>query len=149
VLFPDAAGDRPRAGVIAIGEPSVRAGRAPHRALLAAVRAQRLPARLSHTAGRYLCNFAYWRALAATEENGAPLVQFVHVPTVRRGAVRPGDRRLTAADLQRAGEAILMALVVAARRRQHRPTRVQAATAAVSVEPQPRLKRERRQAVAG
>jgi pyroglutamyl-peptidase len=150
VLFPDADGDRPRAGVIAIGEPGVRAGRAPHRALLAAVRAQRLPARLSHTAGRYLCNFAYWRALAATEGNGTPLVQFVHVPTVRRGAVRQGDRRrLTAGDLERAGEAILMALVVAARVRRSQQMQALAAAAAVSVEVQPKLKRERRQAVAG
>jgi pyroglutamyl-peptidase len=122
-LFPDAAGDRPRAGVIAVGEPSTRMGRAPHRVLLAAVRAQRLPARLSHTAGRYLCNFAYWHALAATEVNRAPLIQFVHVPTVRRGPMRPGDRRrLTTADLQRAGEVILMALITAARVRRRAKT---------------------------
>jgi pyroglutamyl-peptidase len=141
-LFPDAEGDLPGAGTIAIGGPDVRAGRAPHRALLAAVRAQRLPARLSHTAGRYLCNFAYWHALAATEGSGAPLVQFIHVPTVRRGATRPGPRRrLTSADLARAGEAILMALVVAARVRRHRPMRAQAATAAVPVEAQPKQRR--------
>jgi pyroglutamyl-peptidase len=120
-LFPDVDGDRPGIGTIAVGEPSTRGGRAPHRALLAAVRAQRLPARLSHTAGRYLCNFAYWCALAATEGAGAPLVQFVHVPTVRRGPVHPGERRrLTPGDLQRAGEAILMALVITARGRKRR-----------------------------
>jgi len=28
-LFPDAKGDRPRAGAVAVGEPSVRSGRAP------------------------------------------------------------------------------------------------------------------------
>ena len=123
-LFPDADGDRPRAGTIALGEPSTRAGRAPHRTLFAAVRAQRLPARLSHTAGRYLCNFAYWHALAGTEAKRTPLVQFIHVPTVRRGAVHPGGRRrLTAADLQRAGEAVLMALIVAARVRQREKAR--------------------------
>lgn len=147
-LFPDAAGDRPGTGIIARGEPSTRVGRAPHRALLAAVRAQRLPARLSHTAGRYLCNFAYWHALAATD--AAAVVQFIHVPTVRRGQMRPGcTRRLTSADLHRAGEAILMALIVAARVRRRRPMRAQAAPAAVPVEPQRRLKSERRQVVAG
>src|SRR5262249_45768398 len=62
-LFPDAAGDRPGAATIDVGEPSTRAGRAPQRALLAAVRAQGLPVRLSRSAGRYLCNFAYWHAL--------------------------------------------------------------------------------------
>ena len=148
-LFPDAEGDCPRVGTIAAGEPSTRVGRAPHRALLAAVRAQRLPARLSHTAGRYLCNFAYWHALAATEGSGAPLVQFVHVPTVRRGSIQPGSRRrLTSADLARAGEAILTALIVAARMRRRRPTRMQAAAAVVPVEPQAKLKRGPRQAVA-
>jgi pyroglutamyl-peptidase len=152
-LFPDASGARPRAGIIAVGEPGTRMGRAPHRILLAAVRAQRLPARLSHSAGRYLCNFAYWRALAATDGSRAPLVQFIHVPTVRRGPMPAGAgrRQLTSADLERAGEAILMALVVAARGRQRQrpPVRAHAAPAAVPVEAQPTLKRERRQAVAG
>jgi pyroglutamyl-peptidase len=151
-LFPDVAGDRPRAGIIALGEPATRSGRAPQRALLAAVRAQRLPVRLSHSAGRYLCNFAYWRALAATDGSHAPLVQFIHVPTVRRAPVRPAaQRRLTCGDLLRAGEAALAALIVSARarRRQRRPLLTQAAAAAVPVEAQRKLKRERRQAVAG
>jgi pyroglutamyl-peptidase len=150
-LFPDVAGDRPRAGIIALGEPATRSGRAPQRALLAAVRAQRLPVRLSHSAGRYLCNFAYWRALAATDGSHAPLVQFIHVPTVRRAPVRPAaQRRLTCGDLLRAGEAALAALIVSARarRRQRRPLLTQAAAAAVPVEAQRKLKRERRQAVA-
>jgi len=139
-LFPDVSGDRPCAGVIAVGEPGVRAGRAPQRTLLAAVRAQRLPARLSHTAGRYLCNFAYWHALAAIEGHGAPLVQFVHVPTVRRGSIRPGPRpRLTPADLARAGEAILMALITAARVR--RRLLAQAAPAVVELEAPPKRRR--------
>jgi pyroglutamyl-peptidase len=151
-LFPDVAGDRPRAGIIALGEPATRSGRAPQRALLAAVRAQRLPVRLSHSAGRYLCNFAYWRALAATDGSHAPLVQFIHVPTVRRAPVRPAaQRRLTCGDLLRAGEAALAALIVSARarRRQRRPLLTQAAAAAVPVEAQRKLKRERRQVVAG
>jgi pyroglutamyl-peptidase len=148
-LFPDVDGHRPRAGVIAVGEPSVRAGSAPHRILLGAARAQRLPVRLSHSAGRYLCNFVYWRALAA-HGSRAPLVQFVHVPTVRRGPMRPaGRRRLTSGDLLRAGEAILLALVAAARvrRREGRLTLGQAVAVPAQAEPAP--KRERRQAVAG
>ncbi len=138
-LFPDASGARPNTGTIAVREPSARMGRAPNRILLAAVRAQRLPARLSHTAGRYLCNFAYWRALAAAD--AAAVVQFVHVPTVHRGPMRASmRRRLTPADLQRAGEAILMALIVAARS-QRRPMRAQAAAAVVPVEAQPKQRR--------
>jgi len=145
-LFPDAAGDRPRAEIIALGEPLTRLGRAPQQTLLAAVRAQRLPVRLSHSAGRYLCNFAYWHALAATDGTNAPLVQFIHVPTVRRAPMRPADwRRLTAADLIRAGEAALMTLLVAARARR----RLLAPVVAAPVEVQRKPKRERRQALAG
>lgn len=147
-LFPDAAGERPGGAIIDLGEPVTRSGRAPQRALLAAVRAQRLPARLSHTAGSYLCNFAYWHALAATEGSGAPLVQFVHVPTVHRGPRHRGPRRqITSADLARAGEAMLMALIVAARVR--RRLFAQAAAVAAPPEAQREPKRERRQAVAG
>jgi pyroglutamyl-peptidase len=147
LLFPDADGERPRAGIIAIGEPATRSGRAPQHALLAAVRAQRLPARLSHSAGRYLCNFAYWRALALTDD-AAPFVQFVHVPTVRLSPMRPAaQRRLTSGDLMRAGEAVLMALIVAARTRRRGAANTQAAIAAVPQEAQRTPKRERRQAV--
>ena len=151
-LFPDVVGDRPSAGIIALGEPVTRMGRAPQRALLAAVRAQRLPVRLSHNAGRYLCNFAYWRALTLTEVSHAPLVSFIHVPAVRRAPVRPtARRRLTSGDLLRAGEAALTALIVAARarRRERRPVLAPAAAVAVPVEAQRTPKRERRQAVAG
>jgi pyroglutamyl-peptidase len=151
-LFPDAAGDRPGAATIDLGAPVTRAGRAPQRALLAAIRAQRLPVRFSHSAGRYLCNFAYWRALTLTHGGNAPLVQFIHVPTVRRGPMRPAaKRRLTSGDLMRAGEAILNVLLVAARarRRQRRPALAQASSVAVPVEAEPKRKRERRQAVAG
>jgi len=71
--------------------------------------------------------------LAATTGGNVPLVQFIHVPTVRRGAMRPSaHRRLTSGDLERAGEATLMALVVAARarRRERVPQRAQAPAAA-------------------
>jgi pyroglutamyl-peptidase len=117
LLFSDVDGRRLATSAIATGAPATRAGRAPHRVLLSAVRAKRIPARLSHSAGRYLCNFIYWRALEAAHGNGAPLVQFIHVPLVHRMPTRPGSgrRRLTLADLTRAGEAILLALVAAAR----------------------------------
>jgi pyroglutamyl-peptidase len=139
LLFPDVDGRHLAASGITLGAPSIRAGRAPHLALLTAVRAKRLPARLSHSAGRYLCNFIYWRALAA--DGGRPLVQFIHVPLVRRTPTRPGSRRrrLTAADLARAGEAILLTLVAAARSK----------AVAVLPELQRGEKRRQRQAVAG
>jgi pyroglutamyl-peptidase len=154
MLFADVDGHHPAQSMIAIGAPAALAGHAPHAMLRAAVRARRLPAQLSHNAGRYLCNFAYWRALAATHGGRAPLVQFVHVPMVRRGRVRkaPGRRRLTLADLDRAGEAILMALVTAARARQRQGRAAFPATKgaplAVPIPLQPMRKRESAQAIA-
>ena len=52
------------------------------RGLVQPLRARRLPARLSHDAGRYVCNFLCWQALDAAATAGALQVAFVHVPTV-------------------------------------------------------------------
>jgi pyroglutamyl-peptidase len=94
---------------------------APFPRLLSAARMTRVTTRYSRDAGRYLCNYAYWRAIeAATKPGGPRLVLFVHVPKVRvaprarRGKHRP---MMTAADLARAGEAILLAITSALRRR--------------------------------
>jgi pyroglutamyl-peptidase len=153
VLFSDVDGHRPGRNAIATAAPATLAGIAPHPVLLAAVRATRLPTRLSHSAGRYLCNFAYWRALEAAYRGGA-LVQFIHVPMVRRAPARPtASRRLTPADLLRAGEAILLTLVSAARvrRREARKQREPAlrAAPAAPLQLQRRQKSRQRQAVAG
>ena len=115
VLFPDVTGHRPDARAIVPHAPALR-GRAPFVRLLAASRARRAPSRLSRDAGRYLCNYVYWRALAASR-SGTPLVQFVHIPWVPIVRRRPGrKRRMTHAMLLRAGEAILLALLAACRR---------------------------------
>jgi pyroglutamyl-peptidase len=115
VIFPDADGQLAQSGSIARGAPAALKGRAPFRRLLQAVTATGVPIRLSRDAGRYLCNYAYWRALAATA-NGKTCVQFVHVPLVRRNPVpraRARRRRPSLDDLVRAGEAILIALLAA------------------------------------
>jgi pyroglutamyl-peptidase len=119
VLFPDADGRRPQHGVIAPGEPSARQGSAPVARLAGALRGSALPPRLSRDAGRYVCNYAYWRALQHAP-HGRPLVQFVHVPAVRL-APQPRRRRRqrsrrgspALAQLIRAGETLLIALVAA------------------------------------
>jgi pyroglutamyl-peptidase len=79
--------------------------RAPFMRLLQAARVSGVPAKLSHDAGRYLCNALFWRAL---ETNGPRVVAFVHVPPLRGN--------LTLPDLVRAGEAIMHAVLSAARR---------------------------------
>jgi pyroglutamyl-peptidase len=118
LLFADVAGHLPDVAAIRPGAEATRRGRAPFARLLTAARATRAPARLSGDAGRYLCNYAYRRALEL--EPVLPGVVFIHVPKVRRSPMirRPGRQRaVTAADLVRAGEAILLGLVAGVRRR--------------------------------
>ncbi len=118
VLFPDASGHRPKQSVIVLGGPPWLKGRAPGARLVGAVRATAVPARLSRDAGRYLCNYAYWRALERAR-GGGPLVQFVHIPPISRNP-RPARRSRQASPSLRqlvdAAQALLIALVAASRR---------------------------------
>jgi pyroglutamyl-peptidase len=115
ILFPDVSGYRPEERAIARGRPALT-GRAPFRRVLAAARAARVPARMSRDAGRYLCNYVYWRALEASR-SGTPLVQFIHIPPTSNGRRPTGRKRgVSQAALLRAGEAILLALLTARRR---------------------------------
>ncbi len=118
VLFPDASGYRPQRDVIAPGGETALPAAAPFAGLLGAIRGHRVPARLSRDAGRYLCNYAYWRALECAR-GGQPLVQFVHIPPVSlkpRARRQNGHRGPSLAALVRAGEALLIALMAASRR---------------------------------
>ena len=114
LLFPDARGHRPLRGVIKLRGPAALAGNAPFARLAGAAGPR---ARLSRDAGRYLCNYVYWRALEQTHGT-RPLVQFVHIPPLsakprpRRGAKKPP----TLSQFLKAAEAILIALIAASRR---------------------------------
>jgi len=118
VLLPDASGYRPQRGVIVPGGQAALRGAAPFADLLGALRRIPIPARVSRDAGRYLCNYAYWRALERAR-GGQPLVQFVHIPPVSskpRPRRRNRVRRPSLATLVRAAEGLLIALVAASRR---------------------------------
>lgn len=116
LTFADADGVAPAGPSIRPGLAAAQ-GRAPFHRLVRAAQSARVRARVSRDAGRYLCNFAYWRAIEETAGHAQPpLVTFVHVPHVRGGS-GGGKRRFNMADLARASEAILMALITAARRR--------------------------------
>ena len=93
ILFPDVTGFQPDERAIAPGKPPSY-GRAPFARLLGAARGSRVPTRLSRDAGRYLCNYVYWRALEASR-SGTPLAQFIHIPrgsAVKRRAGRQKAR---------------------------------------------------------
>jgi pyroglutamyl-peptidase len=117
LLFPDASGYRPRQGIIAPGEPAALRSAAPFARLLGAVRASTVPALLSRDAGRYLCNYAYWRALERSRD-GRPLVQFVHIPGVSLGPRRQrhGRRSPPLGALVAGAERLLIVLIAASRR---------------------------------
>jgi pyroglutamyl-peptidase len=119
VLFPDASGHRPTSGTIESGAMTARVGRAPFVRLVGALRTANVPARLSRDAGRYLCNYAYWRALQWATTRG-PLVQFVHIPPVagtrrprRRNGGQDQHRRPSLDQLVAAAERLLIAAVAA------------------------------------
>ena len=115
LLFPDASGHRPLRGVIKLHGPAALTGNAPFARLAGAAGTK---ARLSRDAGRYLCNYVYWRALEQVRGT-RPLVQFVHIPPV---SIKPRRRRrskkspLTLAQLLNPAEALLIALIAASRR---------------------------------
>jgi len=118
VLFPDASGRRHSTGIIESGGPDALVGRAPFARLLGATRTGKVPARLSRDAGRYLCNYAYWRALERAPK-GWPLVQFVHIPAPGRDAQprrRSKRRSPSLSQLVGAAERLLIALVAASQR---------------------------------
>jgi pyroglutamyl-peptidase len=119
--LPDAYGRRRAAAVIDPTLPGRLRGAAPFARLVTTARGHGVAVRRSTDAGRYLCNYLYFRALvAAGGARKPPLVQFVHIPLTRRHPrplkrVKRGKPALAA--LAKAGEAVLVALVSAAQRR--------------------------------
>jgi pyroglutamyl-peptidase len=112
LLFPDADRHRPRHGVIKLRGPTALTGNAPFARLAGAT-----GTRLSHDAGRYLCNYVYWRGLERVRGT-RPLVQFVHIPPVstKPRPRRRSNRRPTLGQFLKTAEAILIALIAASRR---------------------------------
>lgn len=109
MVYADADRQKPAVRWLTRGAPSAMKVRAPAPRLLQAARATGVAARLSRDAGRYLCNALFWRGLeAAAQRGGPPIVAFVHVPKL--------GGRVNFAGLTRAGEAIAVAILSAARR---------------------------------
>jgi pyroglutamyl-peptidase len=114
-VLPDADGQIPATATIVPGAPMALSLRAPARRLLMAALATGIPAALSHDAGRYLCNYLCWRAAEVARAGAPRLAAFIHVPGVCRVQVHSRRRALTLDDLTQAGEAIVRAVLAAAR----------------------------------
>ena len=118
ILFPDVRGYRPERGVIVPGRPATLRGGAPLARLLAAARTSRMPARLSRDAGRYVCNYSYWRALELAGRGSRPLIVFIHIPRLGFGSHPKRKRKNRAPPFHTAlaaAENLLIALVAARR----------------------------------
>jgi pyroglutamyl-peptidase len=117
-FYPDMTRTKPATRTFMPGMPPALAVRANVIRLAYAARMAGIDARLSHDAGRYICNAALYGALHAARSGCTRLVAFVHIPRpqrrVRLDAMR--RRRPNLEMLARAGEAILVALVAEARR---------------------------------
>lgn len=108
--WPDRDGRYNTHGAIVPGADAMAFG--PHtNRLLRAAQASGVEVKLSRDAGSYLCNYLCWRALeAAKARTGPRLAAFVHVPPVAPGPA-------TAAELAKAGEALLLQMAALARRK--------------------------------
>jgi len=115
-LFPDASGTVARCLTLAAGGPAERRTGAAGPAL-ATLRRSGIAAIPSQDAGRYLCNAAYFRALAEKTP-----VLFVHIPPLPR-AGRPGRARRHAPVEALAAALVEVARGLLARRAIHPATR--------------------------
>jgi pyroglutamyl-peptidase len=117
-LYPDAARNKASQTLFA-DAPEKLYVRSPVERLLKAARGTGIKARLSADAGRYVCNAALFAALATAERlPKRPLAAFVHIPWPRPQRKHKNgwrDQRPTMRELERAGEAILIALASCAR----------------------------------
>ena len=93
--IPDNAGCRFDGEPIRPGAEAAFMTKLPVNAMVEAIRAQGTPARLSLSAGAYVCNDLYYHALAAEAELGHRSV-FVHVPPEERVDAACAARALTA-----------------------------------------------------
>lgn len=119
-IWPDAEHTQVRSrSIVAHSDSTRRFG--PHTLrLLRTAQMSGVDARLSLSAGYYLCNYLSWRAIEATRAAGGPrLASFIHVPLVPRGPAQNAgvSGRVTFEQLVDAGEAMLMETARLARHR--------------------------------
>lgn len=126
-IHPDATGARAGRRSIVPGAAFVAKGTFPSSLIAAALRRAGIEARLSHSAGDYVCNQTFYLSLATTH---ARSIGFIHTPRFarrRRAGDRPenaaADRRPTLNDATRA--ALIAILVMAAGLRRDRASKRQ------------------------
>src|SRR5436190_2236139 len=92
-FFPDAGGFVPTMRTIAAGADHRRLAPSLAVRLRLAGRSHGLKTEYSRDAGRYVCNYAFWRALEMNSGNEKRLAAFVHIPNLRRASAKAGRSR--------------------------------------------------------
>lgn len=78
--IPDNAGHQPIDTAIIQGAPAAHFARLPLKAMLAAVRATGIPARISQTAGTFVCNHVFYGLMNALQARPGTRGGFIHIP---------------------------------------------------------------------
>ncbi len=89
----DNGGCQPAGSRIADDGPAAYGAGIPAEAAVAAMRRAGIPARLSDSAGTFVCNHVFYRACRLSEAGGPP-VGFIHVPQTPAQALRRGGPSL-------------------------------------------------------
>lgn len=119
-FFPDAGGFVPKTRTIAACSDHRRIAPSLAMRLRLAGRSFGLKTEFSRDAGRYVCNYAYWRALEMNSgRNRRRMAAFIHIPNLTRASARSGQARQKLPDLSgltRTAGAILLSLLASYKR---------------------------------
>jgi pyroglutamyl-peptidase len=109
---PDNLGVLRKAAAISNGAPERLEAAAPVKAIAAAIREAGIPARVSRSAGGFVCNHLYFGGLQYLRDKGrATPAVFVHLPVTPEQTPAAGARRLASADAAKAMKAAVAAMV--------------------------------------
>ncbi|MDO4837563.1 MAG: pyroglutamyl-peptidase I [Clostridia bacterium] len=111
--LPDNEGDQPQDVPVVSGAPAAYFTTLPIKAMVAAIQAASLPAKVSNTAGTFVCNTLMYHLLhLAATKYPAMMGGFIHVPYVPEQVTNKpaGTPCMAAADITRALEAAIQAI---------------------------------------
>ena len=83
--IPDNAGRQPRCQRVRAGGPATLRSGLPVAEIAAAIRAAGLPARVSRSAGRFVCNEVFYRLMDSLPARCGIRAGFIHLPLLRNG----------------------------------------------------------------
>lgn len=113
--LPDNEGDQPKDVPVVSGAPAAYFATLPIKAMVAAIQAASLPAKVSNSAGTFVCNTLMYHLLhLAATKYPAMMGGFIHVPYVPEQVVNKpaGTPCMAAADITRALTAAIQAMPV-------------------------------------